>query len=123
MMVSAETVTLEASLLMESNGLAPAVRGATFYQSWSKLFQAGSYYLDLSFLPAGNSGTLQGQVLGGELLGSGEVTLYRGDDSVAAHAQLSADGDFCLRVAETRPYRLAVMVGAVALSVGELALS
>ena len=54
---------------MESAGLAPAVRGATFNQSWSKLFQAGAYYLDLSFLPAGASGMLQGQVLGSETLG------------------------------------------------------
>lgn len=46
------TAPLEAELLMESHGLTPAVRGATFSQGWSKLFQADAYYLDLSFLPA-----------------------------------------------------------------------
>ena len=118
---------LEAELLMESTGLAPAVRGATFYQGWSKLFQADAHYLDLSFLPAGSTGTLQGQVLGGETFSNrdvqGDVTLYRDDGSVAARSRLGTDGDFSLNVAETHAYRLAVTFAETSLRVSKLTLS
>ena len=80
----------EAKLVMDSRDSTASVRSQAFVGGWSRLYQAGSYYLDLSLKANGQSSILMGHVLPpvGEHHLKGAVRL--GDKE----AEIGAAGDF-----------------------------
>ena len=109
----------EAVLVMDSRQLNPSVRSQAFVGGWSKLYQAGSYYLDLSLKMDGEGAVLMGHVLPpvGEHQVRGRVRVN------AVVAELGVAGDFRVEV-EVRELRgLEVELENVALSVSDLGIA
>lgn len=98
-------------LLMESHGFAPNVRTTSFssVNVWSKLYQAGPFFLDIALRPGESGLHLRGELLSG---GDGpmptgcEIELFDADGSCAA-TPLGEDG-FVLPIERVGTYRLEV---------------
>ena len=118
MMTAQEKATVTATLVMESTGFAPAVRSAAFNGTWSKLYQAEAYYLDMTLTPAGKTARLQGQLLAsdGGQPPSGTVTLLQGDE-VRQSVSVGVAGDFYVDIGEAHEYHLSVELSDTVLSV------
>lgn len=116
-----------ATLLMESHGLAPDVRSASFssIQVWSKLYQAGSYFVDLTLGPDDQGRRLRGEILTRDdapLPGAGTVTLHDRSGEMVASASLGdtsngGDTEFVFQVEDIDDYRLEVIFEQETLSV------
>jgi hypothetical protein len=107
-------------LLMESHGLAPNVRSTSFasINVWSKLYQAGPYFLDLSLEPGEHNLDLRGEILSSDdppLPTEAEITLYD-EHGQRAVAQLG-DAGFSLPLDQAGLYRLEVSYEAAVLTV------
>ena len=100
---------MEATLILESRGLAPQVRSAAFSDIWSRLYQAEEYVLDLSCQAEGKLSRLQGQVMMDASNSSpvGQVTLLNAQGEVSS-ARLDSFGQFQLNVSEPGDFRLRV---------------
>ncbi len=97
-------------LLVEAEGLAPSVRSAGFQRSWSRLYQAGPFTVDMMFEPGRRGARVFGQILHqDDALTAGSVML--GDDGgVVACAEVGPDGDFTFEVTSAGLYRMHLLV-------------
>ena len=86
---------MEATLVLESRGLAPQLRSTAFSAMWSRLYQADDYVLDISCRAQGRHSSLQGHVMrdSGLDLSSGQVTLIHRQEELSS-ATLDAFGQF-----------------------------
>lgn len=90
--------TQDAVLVMESNGFAASVRHTTFTKRWSRLYQAGLYFIDVTLQPDGTGSLLQGQVLhqdGAPLPDDAAVALD--GEPGGTRIPIGSDGDFAFR--------------------------
>lgn len=113
--------TEPATLIMESNGFAPSVRSATFTQRWSRLYQAGPYFLDMTLKPEGKGALLQGQVLhqdGAALPADALMVLGSNGE-----ARLGATGDFQFFIDEVSELSLEARLNETAFVVEGLAIA
>ena len=88
----------EAVLVMDSRDAAPSVRSQAFAAGWSRLYQAGAYYLDLSLKQDGDHTVLMGHVLPpvGEHQVKGLVRVTQAHGNMDSN--IGPAGDFRLRV-------------------------
>lgn len=88
----------EAVLVMDSRDAAPSVRSQAFSAGWSRLYQAGAYYLDLSLKQDGDHTVLMGHVLPpvGEHQVKGLVRVSQTEGEIDSN--IGPAGDFRLRV-------------------------
>ncbi len=98
-------------LLMESHGLAPNVRSTSFssVKVWSKLYQAGPFFVDLTLGPGDGNLSLRGEVLTTNDTpppAEAEVKLFN-EQGECAVTKLG-DGGFMLPLETTGLYRLVV---------------
>lgn len=108
----------DAILVMESRGIAPSVRSAAFTGVWSKLYQAGNLYLDVTLKPGAKTASLQGQLLSeGDLSVSGKVNLFR-DSNILSSVPLGHEVGFGLTIDEPGDYRLELDLGTETIGVG-----
>ena len=114
------TMTHTAVLVMESRGLAPAVRSMDFSGTWSKLYRAGDVYLDMTLKPAAKAASLQGQLLTeGERALRGEIKLIK-DGTVLASTMLGADADFGMNVAQPGLYGLELELSGETVAISDI---
>lgn len=106
-------------LLMESHGLAPNVRSTSFasVKVWSKLYQTGPYFLDLTLVPGDGDLNLRGEILSSEssLPEDAQVTLF--DRNGVSATTVLGDGSFVLPLDQPGRYRLEVSFSEALLSV------
>jgi hypothetical protein len=117
----------EATLLMESHGLAPDVRSNSFasLKVWSKLYQAGSYFVDLALGPGEHGLGLRGEILTQDetpVPSEGTVTLHDRTGEIMASASLgdasnNAEAAFVFDVEHIDDYHLEVVFEQEVLSV------
>jgi hypothetical protein len=106
----------EAVLITDSREMASSVRSQAFIGGWSKLYQAGTYYLDLSLKMDGQAAVLLGHVLPpvGEHQVKGRVRVNR------TQTELGPAGDFRIEVDAVQLKNLEVELENVALTVRDL---
>jgi hypothetical protein len=106
----------EAVLITDSREMASSVRSQAFIGGWSKLYQAGTYYLDLSLKMDGQAAVLLGHVLPpvGEHQVKGRVRVNR------TQTELGSVGDFRIEVDAVQLKNLEVELENVALTVRDL---
>jgi hypothetical protein len=88
--------TQNASLVMESRGLAPNVRSFHFTDLWSRLYKTDDYFLDITCKPDGEHTQLSGQVMlnsGLEVTERAQIVLYHHNQAVA-EADIDDYGQF-----------------------------
>jgi len=109
----------EAVLVMDSREATPSVRSQAFVAGWSRLYQAGAYYLDLSLKRDGERAVLMGHVLPpvGEhhLKGRVRIGQVEGETSKVGPA-----GDFRLEVDLGSSQSLEVELETVRLTISDL---
>lgn len=113
----------EAILLMESFGLAPDVRSTSFssIKVWSKLYQAGPYFVDLMLRPGASALALRGEIMTESSTVPSEVTVtLRDHHGNAVSSTRASDGAFELEVERQGIYRLDVAFGRELLCLSEL---
>jgi hypothetical protein len=112
----------EAILVMDSRDAAPTVRSQAFAAGWSRLYQAGAYYLDLSLKQDGDQTVLMGHVLPpvGEHQVKGQVRIAQLTGEKAS--SIGAAGDFRVEVDLSQLQGLEVELETVRLTVSDLGL-
>lgn len=102
------TERLQATLLMESHGLAPDVRSATFssISVRSRLHQTGPYLLDLVLGTGGTALALRGERIAQAVPLPREATVTRYDPEGAAVTTSAHDGTFHFELVNAGSYRL-----------------
>ena len=122
-------ITHPAVLLMESHGLAPNVRSSSFasMKVWSKLYQAGPYYLDVVLGPGERGLSLRGEILAADdsaVPAEGRVTLHDGGGAILSSGSLNSragsEGAFTFDVERSGNYRVEVVLRNELLSVAGL---
>jgi len=110
----------EAVLVMDSRDATSSVRSQAFTAGWSRLYQAGAYYLDLSLKQDGDHTVLMGHVLPpvGEHQVKGRVRMAQLEGEVDSN--IGPAGDFRLRVDPGQLNGLEVELETVRLMVGDL---
>jgi hypothetical protein len=115
-------ITLKARLVMESRGLAPAVRSLGLHSDWSRLYQANTFYLDLMLKPKDKTSNLIGQLLSEASIPlRGEISLLQ-DQTLIHRIQLGRDAEFLVEVKESGIYQLSISLGDTTISVPDLSL-
>lgn len=119
-----------ATLLMESHGLAPDVRSTSFASRmvWSKLYQAGSYFVDLHLAPDERGLRLRGEIMTqteAPLPSEGTVTLHNRAGEIVATAilerdPLGGDAEFVFEIDEADGYHLEMVIDRETVSVAGL---
>ena len=106
----------EAVLIMDSRETTTSVRSQAFVGGWSKLYQAGTYYLDLSLKMDGQAAVLMGHVLPpvGEHQVRGRVRVNR------TQTDLGPAGDFRIEIDPVQLKNLEVELENIALAVRDL---
>ena len=99
-------------LLMESHGLAPNVRSTSFSstQVWSKLYQAGPYFVDLMLGPGDRALALHGELMADSapIPTEGTITLRDQQDTVVS-TTTAIDGAFSLQPDNPGSFHLDLM--------------
>ncbi len=110
----------EAVLVMDSRDTTSSVRSQAFAGGWSRLYQAGAYYLDLSLKQDGDHTVLMGHVLPpvGEYQVTGLVRIAQvGGDK---DSSIGPAGDFRLEVKLDEFQGLEVELEMVRLTISDL---
>lgn len=109
----------EAVLVMDSREATPSVRSQAFIAGWSRLYQAGAYYLDLSLKRDGERAVLMGHVLPpvGEHQVRGQVRVGPIESEAS---KVGPAGDFRLEVDLGSLRSLEVELETVRLTIGDL---
>ena len=110
----------EAKLVMDSRETTTSVRSQAFVGGWSKLYQAGAYYLDLSLKMDGQAAVLMGHVLPpvGEHQVKGRVRLDERHE-----VSIGTAGDFRIEVHPNHIGKLEVELEAAQLVISNLTAS
>jgi hypothetical protein len=94
-------IIFDAVLVMETLNSSVGLRTQAFTGGWSRLYQAGDYYLDLSFKPDAKTAVLTGRLLPStpqeRLEGRVELRPITGGDGI--EAPLEESGEFRLECA------------------------
>lgn len=89
-------IIIDAVLVMETHNSNSGLRRQAFAGGWSRLYQAGDYYLDLSFKPETQNAVLLGRLLPStpqeRLEGRVELRPLAGGDGI--ETPLEASGEF-----------------------------
>lgn len=118
------TLTHQASvtLLMESRGFAKGGRTAAFAKTWSKLFQAGESFVDVSCTPEAGGAKFEGQVLFTQGEEAAETSLYLLRGSARQPLKLKPDGTFSISVSEPGLHTLELTLSGQQYLIDDLAL-
>ena len=110
----------EAVLVMDSRDTAPSLRSQAFAAGWSRLYQTGAYYLDLSLKQDGDQTVLMGHVL--PPVGEHQVKGWVRIGQVLGHkdSSIGAAGDFRVEVNLDELVGLEVELETVRLTVSDL---
>jgi hypothetical protein len=110
----------EAVLVMDSRDTTSNVRSQAFAAGWSRLYQAGAYYLDLSLKQDGDHTVLMGHVLPpvGEHQVKGAVRIAQDEGEQAS--SIGPAGDFRLEVKLGELQGLEVELETVRLTITDL---
>ena len=93
--------------MVESKGEGPSTRSAAATISWSRLYKANGYHIDLAFQTHTGSAELRGQLLPPSAsVPQGNVSLYNLSSRKSTSVALSESGTFLLSVEKAGPYRL-----------------
>ena len=113
-------IIVDAVLVMETPNSNSGLRRQAFAGGWSRLYQAGAYYLDLSLKQDGDHTVLMGHVLPpvGEHQVKGRVRMAQLEGEVDSN--IGPAGDFRLRVDPGQLNGLEVELETVRLMVGDL---
>ena len=117
------SLTYKAELIADVTGKASDVRGASFANTWTKLYKAGGYYIDLTFTPRAQAADLIGELLtplGSEAIPQGKVILSHLRDGETLKASLDDSGGFMLKLQKVGQYQLDIQLGSEKLSVQNL---
>jgi hypothetical protein len=111
----------EAVLVMDSRDTTSSVRSQAFAGGWSRLYQAGAYYLDLSLKQDGNHTVLMGHVLPpvGEHQVKGAVRIALTEQA----SNIGPAGDFRLEIQPGEAQGLEVELETVQLTISDLGIS
>ena len=112
----------QATLVMESRGLAPHVRSFHFTDLWSRLYKTEEYFLDITCKPEGEVSQLSGQIMlssGLEPNQNAQVVLYHNDHEIA-QAALDGFGQFKLNVTKHGSFDLEVKFQEARITVPQL---
>lgn len=122
MMQHVDKNTREAILVMESRG-ASGVRTTSAQTHWSRLYQLGGYYLDMTFKVCGKRGTLQGQLLSSDPVEQSGTTLSLVcEGKEQERYDVDAEGAFSLDLPQPGQYRLSVATPTDLFSITDLVL-
>lgn len=112
----------EAVLVMDSRDTTSSVRSQAFTAGWSRLYQAGAYYLDLSLKQDGDQTVLMGHVLPpvGEHQVKGQVRVAQLEGEQGS--SIGPAGDFRLEVKLEALQGLEVELETVRLTISDLGL-
>lgn len=117
----------EATLLMESHGLAPSVRSTSFASTevWSKLYQAGAHFVDLSLRPGDRGLALRGEILtqsDAPLASGGTAILRDRQGATIGTTEFGGAGEngFLFPIGQSGSYRLEIALDDELLCVGGL---
>ncbi len=116
--------TQQATLIMESRGLAPQVRSFHFTDLWSRLYKTEDYFLDITCKPDGDVSQLTGQVMlssGLEPQEEAFIVLYKQDKEIA-QSGLDAFGQFRLNIEEHGLFDLQVRFPRAQITVPQLSI-
>lgn len=105
---------------MESRGFAPSTRSA-FSKTWSKLFQVGPCFVDLSCTAAGDSAKFAGQILFKAAPCAVQLSLLKGEERLSP--VLDETGSFTMAILEPGIHTLELSVGTRQFLIEDLALS
>jgi hypothetical protein len=113
----------EAVLVMDSRDTTSSVRSQAFAGGWSRLYQAGAYYLDLSLKQDGDHTVLMGHVLPpvGEHQVKGLVRIA--EVGGQKDSSIGPAGDFRLEVQIGELQSLEVELETVRLSISDLGIT
>ncbi len=113
----------EAVLVMDSRDTTSSVRSQAFAGGWSRLYQAGAYYLDLSLKQDGDHTVLMGHVLPpvGEHQVKGQVRIS--EQGGEKDSNIGPAGDFRLEVKMGELQALEVELETVCLTISDLGIS
>jgi hypothetical protein len=113
----------EAVLVMDSRDTTSSVRSQAFAGGWSRLYQAGAYYLDLSLKQDGDHTVLMGHVLPpvGEHQVKGQVRIS--EQGGEKDSNIGPAGDFRLEVKMGELQSLEVELETVRLSISDLGIT
>ena len=112
----------QATLVMESRGLAPQVRSFHFTDLWSRLYKTDDYFLDITCKPEGELSQLSGHIMlssGLEPEESANIILYK-DNQEITQAGLDDFGQFKLDVDMQGTFDLEVQFGDARITVPQL---
>ena len=108
------TKTYHSVLLMESHGLTPDVRSTSFssVKVWSKLYQAGPYFVDLMLRPGDRSLDLHGELIAKNGAPAPDQIVVTLRDRQGTASTVSAyNGTFTLELTALGNYRLDLTFG------------
>lgn len=108
-----------AELVIESRGIAPMVRSFSFSDSWSRLYRAEDYYLDMTCKPQGRSTMLKGQLMlesTSDVQTEAVVTLSSNNQEIS-RAQLDDWGQFRLTLEQQGSYELVLKMPCLTLMI------
>jgi hypothetical protein len=113
----------EAVLVMDSRDTTSSVRSQAFAGGWSRLYQAGAYYLDLSLKQDGDHTVLMGHVLPpvGEHQVKGQVRIS--EQGGEKDSNIGPAGDFRLEVKMGELQSLEVELETVRLTISDLGIT
>ncbi len=113
----------EAVLVMDSRDTSSSVRSQAFAGGWSRLYQAGAYYLDLSLKQDGDHTVLMGHVLPpvGEHQVKGLVRIAEVEGQ--KDSSIGPAGDFRLEVKMGEFQALEVELETVRLTISDLGIT
>ena len=110
----------DVKLLMESRGFSAGTR-STFSKTWSKLFQVGPYFVDVSCTPEGNQARFEGQVMREhQVLSEGRINLK---GAKTLNTQLDDHGYFGVFIEEPGIHALELILGTDHFSINNLTLT
>lgn len=112
----------QATLVMESRGLAPQVRSFHFTDLWSRLYKTEDYFLDITCKPEGEVSQLSGQIMlstGLEPNQEAHIVLYQNNSQVA-QSGLDSFGQFKLDVNKHGTFDLEVKFADARITVPQL---
>jgi len=121
MLNATKPTSIQAILVMDSRKTSIAVRSQNFTGSWSQLYKAGDFYLDLSLKPSETEAMLIGQISGPAQLAeeiSGIVSVKNGQG--VASGTISPRGSFRLALSERGEHLLEIALKNRVLQVSRL---
>lgn len=111
----------QASLLVESKGEAPSVRSAALSITWSRLYKANDYHIDLACQSRDGAAELRGQLLPpAASVPKGTASLHHLSNQKRTSVPLSSSGTFLFTLEKMGAYRLTLELEEAKLTIDKL---